>query len=679
MNKRLTEIIYTLIKNSNTITLEFLSIKYNVTIRTIRMDINSLNELLLKFKLNTIELKRGGIICVQKDFEEILKYINNNFYEYKLSKYERALISSVLIVTAQGYITLAHIADKIYVSRSSIIKDLNTIKELLISSNLVLISYPNKGLMVNGNEIDKRWFLFKASAFVEHKIWHNLFPSAQIKKMVENILIELEHMHQKFLVDSSYLKIVKYLCIMLQRNLNGYYLESYLDVAQEKYQFAKDAIQHIMQYNNINFNTNEINYLSILLSTCRYTKNHAFNQDSIKIQLITRKFIRALSKTLNMNLDNDYTFFSDLSAHLEFTFVSEYPQYPVIELIDDVVYENSYVLEAVKQSIHIFKEFRNQSLTQTEINYITIHVCVAIERYNNTDLKLNVIIICNGGVALSQLLAQKLKTYFNFKIVDIISSYEISSITRSTFDLIISTIVIENCDMDVIVISTILSKQDYIRIRDKIEQLKNNSSLIQKNNIKEISLPDILSIVNKIISNKTPELANEIMLDIKKELREHSKELMLHQILDIAHIQLDVECVDWKDAIYKSAKILLDKCYIEERYIDAMIENVVLNGPYIVISKGFAFPHEGLGKGSLKLGMSLIRLKQEVNFNANELDPIKFVCCLSAIDNTSHLKAFFNLVTLLAKPKFKQDLQRATTSIEILNIFQKYEYNFKLY
>ena len=84
-----------------------------------------------------------------------------------------------------------------------------------------------------------------------------------------------------------------------------------------------------------------------------------------------------------------------------------------------------------------------------------------------------------------------------------------------------------------------------------------------------------------------------------------------------------------------------------------MIHNIEENGPYVVVSKGCAVPHEGLEQGSVRVGMYLIRLKEPVPFGAEELDPVEFVCCLSAVDRKTHLKAFFNLVNMLQEGEFK--------------------------
>ena len=106
-----------------------------------------------------------------------------------------------------------------------------------------------------------------------------------------------------------------------------------------------------------------------------------------------------------------------------------------------------------------------------------------------------------------------------------------------------------------------------------------------------------------------------------------------------------------------------------------MIRNIEENGPYIVLSKGFAVPHEGVDKGSLRVGMSLIRLNEPVEFGDEDTDPVEFVCCLSAVDKKMHLKAFFNLINLLQNPEFKDSLRRCQTEREAASVIEKFEYD----
>ena len=61
---------------------------------------------------------------------------------------------------------------------------------------------------------------------------------------------------------------------------------------------------------------------------------------------------------------------------------------------------------------------------------------------------------------------------------------------------------------------------------------------------------------------------------------------------------MDVECSDWREAVRESAQCLLTMGYITPGYVEAILENIEHNGPYIVLSRGFALPHgEKVGVG----------------------------------------------------------------------------------
>ena len=66
-----------------------------------------------------------------------------------------------MLINSSGYITLSAIADSLFVSRATIINDLDGIKEYIKKGKLEVISHPNKGLRIEGKESDKRQFLMK--------------------------------------------------------------------------------------------------------------------------------------------------------------------------------------------------------------------------------------------------------------------------------------------------------------------------------------------------------------------------------------------------------------------------------------------------------------------------------------------------------------------------------------
>ena len=640
MNKRMINLIHELMKKECTV--GELADQFNVSQRTIRNDMKAVNELLKSNGFHELTLLRGGKIICAEDFEHILSCIaEDDFYIYKLNKTERKKIASAMLINSSGYITLSAIADSLFVSRATIINDLDGIKEYIKKGKLEVISHPNKGLRIEGKESDKRQFLMKIVTTKDGKNSNDM--------------------------------VTKQISIQAGKRMRNH-----------RHLMAQDIIRYVAQYCDIQTTEDEAEYLSELLARSRYMKQKYQERNAVKIQMITRRFISEISEELEINLNADYDFFENLSNHLESVFSTTPVDYAPNPVIDEVLESNPHVLAAVNKRIPVIRQYVGREITDIEIGYIAVHICAAIERKKNKEVAFHVILVCHAGIGTSRLLLEKLKKHFNFQIVDIISSHEAKQLDEGAADFIISTVPLKNGKLDHVVVSPLLSDEDYIHVGNKIDALRNSRNLPTRIQEKEISAKGLMEKISPIIWQYVLEQAPEMLKMLRRVVRDYMKQPIedeseiispyLHHLLPVSHIQLGVECKDWKDAIRKSAQKLLDMGYIEERYIDAMIKNVEENGPYIVLSPGVAMPHEGPDMGTIRVGMNLIRLKEPIDFGADEYGPVEFVCCLSAVDHKTHLKAFFNLVNMMQKSQFKEEMKAAKTAKEIALIIEKYEY-----
>ncbi|MDO4554812.1 MAG: PTS sugar transporter subunit IIA [Lachnospiraceae bacterium] len=690
MNNRTISIIQELCKTEKEVSIADLAGIFGVSQRTIRNDLNAINDLLKEHNLEKTKLEKGGFIVRENDFNQILSFVlKQDFYDYKLSKEERKKIAAALLVNSSEYITLSTIADNLFVSRATIINDLDDIKAFIAKYGLNVLSHPNKGLRVEGEESKKRLFLLRLVHFHPEEeepdvVTRQISLQAGNRIILQKIIYEQEHVHKSFLTDASFQKILFYLGIMVNRNKQGEYMEAGNVADNSKYRMAQDILKYISQYCHINTTADEVDFLSKLLSEAKYIRQKVANRDAIKIQMITRQLIEHISEELEINLNGDYDFFENLSNHLESVFSAAPVSYPENPLIEEVLEENPEVLEAVKKETTLICQYAGRDVTEMELFYIAVHVCAALERKKNKEIAFHVIVACHGGIGTSQLLLERLKKHFNFQIVDIISSHEAKNLNPDKADFIITTVPLKGCQLDYVIVSPLLSDEDYIRVGNKIDTLRNSRNLPSRIGEKRLTAKGLIEKIRPEVYRSVPEQAPELMRQLRKIIRDYFKQPIeadaeifspyLHHLLPAGHIQLDVECGDWKDAVRKSAIHLFELGYIEERYINAMIDNISENGPYIVLSKGFAVPHEGLEQGSIKVGMNLIRLKTPVPFGEEELDPVEFVCCLSAVDHKTHLKAFFNLVNMLKNEDFKRQLHECKTPEEAATIIEKYEY-----
>jgi PTS system mannitol-specific IIA component len=138
---------------------------------------------------------------------------------------------------------------------------------------------------------------------------------------------------------------------------------------------------------------------------------------------------------------------------------------------------------------------------------------------------------------------------------------------------------------------------------------------------------------------------------------------MLREMLE-NNINVVDEVSCWQEAIKVAAVPLKKKGFIKEEYISAMIENVVKNGPYIVIMPGLAIPHSRPEHGVLKTGVSLLKLSKGVKFPEDK--EVELIIVLAANDSNTHIQLISGLTNLLMEDEAMEKLFLAKSKEEVL-------------
>lgn len=693
MNKRSREILSQLITKteySQTISIQDLAEMFKVSSRTIRYDIEQINDYLKENHLQPLNLGKQGVINTQADITKARESLSEEgFYSFKLSREERVCFSAVMMICSDDYITLSEIADQLFVSRSTIIQDLEHIKSFFRERHLYVLSHSNKGLLLEGREIDKRNLLidmiqsensiFKVEPIFQHLtqcLSKNLKIDLEDISMIEKIINEAEHIYGRFLTDQSFVQLRNYFQLSLYRLRKAHYVE-YGDDKNSKWDMAKGMIDQIQQFIVKEIPDTEIYYVASVLNRMKYIKKTTSNKEIVKMQVITRNFIEKISKDIHRNLQGDYIFCENLINHLESTFSTLGDRFAINSVVDEVLQRYPEVKQATERNVYVFEEYVGRKLSEEEIAYIVVHICAAIERNKNETVRYSVVLVCNGGIGTSQLLLARLEKFFHLDVIDIIPAHDIENMNMDDVDAVISTISLEGKGIEYIQVDPLLTDEDCIRVGEKLSKI--HPKVSEKETISEENQDSLKSLetIKDILEEDEEEIAIGKIKSVIESFFQKKEETTLSDLLPAQAIQIGVECSDWKGAIEASAKYLLKNGAINENYIKAMIKNVMENGPYIVVAPGFALPHEALNAGASKVGMSLIRLKTPVPFGKKEMDPIEWVCCLSAINKETHLKAMFQLVNLFYNQSFRKQIKECKTGEEIYKIIEQFEYEMR--
>ena len=144
----------------------------------------------------------------------------------------------------------------------------------------------------------------------------------------------------------------------------------------------------------------------------------------------------------------------------------------------------------------------------------------------------------------------------------------------------------------------------------------------------------------------------------------------MEMLVEKNKIAAKIQADDWQDAIRKAGQLLIDSGDIEEGYIDHMIDRVRTLGPYMVIAKGFALAHAAPCEEVKNTSISLINLKDPVNFGSGN-DPVRVVMCLACKDREAHIEKLQKIATKLMEKDMIDLLAKCETDTDLYDLINK--------
>lgn len=100
----------------------------------------------------------------------------------------------------------------------------------------------------------------------------------------------------------------------------------------------------------------------------------------------------------------------------------------------------------------------------------------------------------------------------------------------------------------------------------------------------------------------------------------------------------------WQEATEIASQPLVTAGAIDESYVESMKQNVLINGPYMVLTDYFALMHAKAGAGVNEMSMSLLVTDEPIDLAGV---PVKLFLVLGAIDHEAHIAALAQITSIL--------------------------------
>lgn len=694
LNKRCISILILLASSDQPTAISKLKENYKVSERTIRYDLKEIEYWLKQKKLGSIETTYGkglSLHCDKQQKSEIINLLqinepSNDYY----SSEDRQKIIIIELLNSEEPIKTEYLQVRLKVSRGTIIKELKIVEQWLGKYKLVLLKKPNYGIKIQGTETSKRNALIgMAKDFMsteqilgiirsidinkktpinnKNSLYNDMLMSDVNLELLENSLFKLQDLLGVQLGDNSFASLFTHLAIALQRiqiGKNIFFPPEDLVLMEKTKEFKIcEVFAEILKENfHVDIPKPEIGYITLhilaaqlqkkseeentpLKASLSPTTSHLnatellINDDKIDFMEMATDITTYVKTQLNIEFHNENQMMLDLCIHLKpAVHRCKYKMFLSNPLLDDIK-QNYYRLFLIVKEALLLLHFKYPfEMNDHEISYITLHFAAEIEKGKVLFAKrLNVLLVCASGIGTAKMLHNRIITNFhNFNIIDSISYLDFFKETTKPIDLVISTIPLKQNTYDCILVNPLLKKDDIKKIEAYIFD-HHNQDLQPKS--KELQL------------SKTS-----------------STQVGLAQLLIPEHIDLNINASTWEEALKAGANILLERDFITSQYTDILVENIHKLGPYIVIAPGIAFSHASYKIGVKKLGMSLIRLNESVEFGHDKNDPVKLIFTLAPSDKTSHYGALTNLMQLLLNPRDLNILFNSKSIEDILQI-----------
>lgn len=605
MNSRQISVFNYLLEQNNYVTAKTISKEFNVTPKTIYIDINILQQELAEYGLIVDKKTNCGILLVgtdeaKKKARSVINFSNDDSDDKGLDVESRRKQLFVDLVLFGNSLSLQKTAEHYYVSKSSILNDLEFLRKEFLRKYHVNIE----------TDFDKKLNLV-------------------ISDMLDNSeIIDLNGFADYY---RQALKIT--LFIFVTRIENGFHIKEdeyyFLDDLDfmKNYPIAKSISDYFEEQLNIKCTSEDKMVLAKYLASYRI-KSLKTNESDYKE--VVDRIINSLEEIENICIKNREELTNQLLLHIP-------PM--VLRLKNGIKIENPLLDEVKSRYLHLFtlswyvlstlETEYNISLTEDEISFIVIYFQMAINKSSNSH---KILVVCPYGIVSSKYVVSQLKNVLpKYDDIQACGYEDLKNKKLDNLDLIVSTSSQKiDTSVPVVHVSPMLDSVDCAKIFDAYSKYVFLASskirrIFDQNNI---NIPLLSRYINK----------DNVFFKMDFYTKEDCLDFMIKKLE--------------KDGVVK--KGFRKSVYKRESIGSTVLEN------------GIAIPH-GMPAEVNKIGLVILTLKRPIKWSNNWVDMI-FLMAVPE-DKTNEFESMvLELYGMISNIEVVEELKKFTSIDEFLLI-----------
>ncbi|RDW20675.1 BglG family transcription antiterminator [Oceanobacillus chungangensis] len=652
LNERDNRILDELINNPS-VTSTTIEEEYNLTRRQLGYSINKINDWLYTNNLPLIERTRKGQFIIDQTVFSKLSGNHENFIMDStiLAEEQRVQLILLMLLGSEEELSLNHFTIELEVSKNTILSDMKQVQVFLDEYNLVNRYSRKHGYLIEGDEFQIRKLLNNVVQQVllmsngESRLMTLTgIKNEQINEFKQRIEKVENKLNIKF-TDEKLETMPFTLILILRRIEKGSEIEAFSIKYDELSDTKEYQATEELLYDKKDIPVSERLFITLHLLTTNVYWAEDFTEDTVpNLVSAIDTMLRLFEKSACIYFQEREQLMDKLLQHIKPAYYRiKYHLTDTIQIQGSLSKEFLEIRHLVSKSIEPLKELIGSEIPASETTYITMLIGGWMNRQGESiDRKVKAIVVCPQGVSVSRLMFNDLSELFpEFVFLDSLSVREFLNY-KLEYDIVFSPTYLET-NKKLFISKVFLGEEEKYRLRKQV-MLEIHGYIPNDRNVNQL-----LEIINKYSTvNNERALKEELesylnhaddTAIVKKE--NPPQDLNLDDMITPANITLLDSVDSWEEAVRKAAQPLNESGIIEPIYVDAMIRSSKEDS-YIVIGPNIAIPHAAPEDGVNDVGMSLLRLKEPVQYT--EEFAINFVVVIAAVDKQQHIRALMQLM-----------------------------------
>ena len=456
LNQRQRKILEILSRENGCITSLEISKNLSISSKTVQNEIMAINTM---YGDHIIQSKKGRGYKLKDDFA-----ISSDEKQQVVSENRKIFIVKELV--AQNVIDYYELADRLYISTSSLNKDIKELNdEIYRKFNVCIVRKKNK-LYFKGDDIKKQkvivYYLLMESENVDFDIaiLESYFVSLDVK-FIRNTIYE--YVREKNIIVSDF-ELMSILLHILAAQLNRNFQEKAGDNDFSKYLFKHTGLllsEEVATRIEISLKLNN-------------TDSQSINYQDYKLFLM--EIFDEIKQIYSINLKDDNTLLDELSLHLKYAErrckTNTQLKNP---LIDEFRKKYVLVYDIAAFISSRFYEKTTLRLDISEVGYIAMHVLGSLQKLSGENIK--IVLVNPYGKAVEKMILNKINNMTNVKYCGNFSFLDTKGISEVKPDLILTLVQLDwNNSCEVYKIEDYLNPSEYQVIEKIVRQIKVNNA-----------------------------------------------------------------------------------------------------------------------------------------------------------------------------------------------------------